>query len=127
MKLFIYGLLRPGFEGAKLLGNARSLGEATTQGWLYDLGGYPGLVAGDGIVHGEVCEVDDARLPEIDAFEQYDPADPAGSLYVRDVFTARQAETGEALSVQAYRYNRQPLAEGWIPSGDYRSGARHED
>lgn len=90
-------------------------------------GGYPGLVAGNGTVHGEICEVDDARLPGIDAFEDFNPDDPAGSLYVRDVLTAWQAETGEALSVQAYRYNREPPAAGWIPGGDYRSGSRHKD
>jgi gamma-glutamylcyclotransferase (GGCT)/AIG2-like uncharacterized protein YtfP len=88
-----------------LLGSARSLGAATTQGWLYDLGGYPGLVAGNGIVYGQICEVDDARLPGIDAFEDFDPDDPADSLYVRDVLTAWRTETG----------------------GDYRSGARDKD
>jgi gamma-glutamylcyclotransferase (GGCT)/AIG2-like uncharacterized protein YtfP len=119
MRLFVYGLLRPGFEGAELLGTARSLGAATTQGLLYDLGGFPGLVAGDGRVQGELCEVAADRLPAIDAFEDYDPDDPAGSLYIRRTVTVWLAGTTEALDAAAYCYNRCPPPAGWIADGDY--------
>jgi len=119
VKLFVYGLLRPGFEGAELLGDARTLGAATTRGWLYELGGYPGLIAGEGTVHGIVCDVYAARLPAIDEFEGYDPRDPAGSLYLRETLTAWCVDTGKAVIAQAYRYNRQAPPAGWIPGGDY--------
>lgn len=120
MRLFVYGLLRPGFEGAELLGDAQSLGSANVQGLLYDLGGFPGLVSGEGWVHGELCEVGADRLPAIDTFEDYDPQDPTGSLYVRETVTVWLTGTGEAFTAEAYRYNRRPPTAGWITSGDYR-------
>ena len=119
IRIFVYGLLRPGFRGASLLGDARSLGAATTSGLVYDLGGYPGLVDGDGVVHAEICEVGSRQLPALDAFEDYDPQDPAASLYRRITITATLTATGEPLAVQAYRYNRPPPVSGWIAHGDY--------
>ena len=102
-----------------MLGDAQPLGAATTSGLLYDLGGYPGLVSGDGVVHGEVCAVDDTRLPALDAFEDYNLADPAGSLYMRAAVTAWLVASGEAIPVQAYRHNRPVPEHAWIPDGDY--------
>ena len=127
MMIFVYGLLRPGFEGAELLGNAQSLGAATVVGQLYDLGGFPGLVPGDGLVHGEVCRVDADRLPALDRFEDYDPDDPEGSLYVRVTSNAWLEATGDALSVQVYQYNRHVSPTGRIMDGDYAGyvAARH--
>jgi gamma-glutamylcyclotransferase (GGCT)/AIG2-like uncharacterized protein YtfP len=118
-RIFVYGLLRPGFEGAGLLGDAQPLGAATTSGLLYDLGGYPGLVPGDGVVHGEICAVDDTRLPALDAFEDYNPVDPVGSLYIRTTVMAWLVASGEAITVQVYRYNRPVPEHAWIADGDY--------
>jgi gamma-glutamylaminecyclotransferase len=72
--LFVYGTLKRGFSnhghiaGQKFIGLAR-----TTPGYrLYDLGGYPGLVAKsddhDGVV-GEVWSVDEEALQRLDRFE----------------------------------------------------------
>ena len=53
-------------------------------GQLLDLGDYPGLVAGPGMVAGELFSLPDAALlAELDAYEDYDPDDPAGSPYRR--------------------------------------------
>src|SRR5262249_30851555 len=104
--LFCYGTLMTGFSRRHLLDPATLEGEARVRGALYDFGEYPGLVldgpggdAGDagadhrsrtgadapGWVVGELYRVRDlaGRLPILDAEEWYDPANPAGSLYVR--------------------------------------------
>lgn len=74
--VFVYGTLRRGglrampavFPGAKLVGTA------TVRGRLYDLGEYPGLLLGASAsrVAGEVYEVDDETLGEMDAVEASD-------------------------------------------------------
>jgi gamma-glutamylcyclotransferase (GGCT)/AIG2-like uncharacterized protein YtfP len=49
--LFVYGTLLPWAPSA-LGAVERDLGRATTRGQLVDLGGYPGLIEGTGLVHG---------------------------------------------------------------------------
>jgi len=72
--LFVYGTLKRGCSNHRYLADQRFLGLArTTPGYrLYDLGGYPGIVAqsadGEGVV-GEVWSVEDETLSELDRFE----------------------------------------------------------
>jgi gamma-glutamylcyclotransferase (GGCT)/AIG2-like uncharacterized protein YtfP len=71
--VFVYGTLRHGsargmsdrFPGAKFIADAE------VSGSLYDLGSYPGLLLNDSgaRVVGEVYEVDDELLKELDDFE----------------------------------------------------------
>jgi gamma-glutamylcyclotransferase (GGCT)/AIG2-like uncharacterized protein YtfP len=78
--VFVYGTLRSGsarsmsirFPGSKFIA------EAKVSGSLYDLGAYPGLLLNElnSSVIGEVYEVDDGILNELDEFE-------ASSHYVR--------------------------------------------
>lgn len=73
-RLFVYGTLKRGCCNHRYLAGQTYLGPARTlPGFrLYDLGGYPGIVARsddrDG-VKGEVWEVDAAALRELDRFE----------------------------------------------------------
>jgi gamma-glutamylaminecyclotransferase len=72
--LFVYGTLKRGGANHHFLDGQRFVGEArTAPGFrLYDLGGYPGLVARpddhDGVV-GEIWSVDPAALVRLDALE----------------------------------------------------------
>jgi gamma-glutamylcyclotransferase (GGCT)/AIG2-like uncharacterized protein YtfP len=83
----VYGLLRAGESGFKRFGLAGAfapLGPCVIAGQLYDLGAYPGLVAGQGRVIGELFEVrDPSVIPALDAFEDYWPDDPERSRYDR--------------------------------------------
>jgi gamma-glutamylaminecyclotransferase len=72
--LFVYGTLKRGCGNHHHLAGQTFAGMARTQpGYcLYDLGGYPGLVASTGEpegVVGEVWSVDPAALAQLDAFE----------------------------------------------------------
>lgn len=72
--LFVYGTLKRGCSNHRHMAGHTFVGEARTRpGFrLYDVGGYPGLVAApddrDG-VRGEVWSVDAAGLEHLDRFE----------------------------------------------------------
>ena len=73
--VFVYGTLRQGGVRAipQLFPSARFIGFGTVKGWLYDFGAYPGLIcdaAGRDIV-GEVYDVDEAAVREMDEIERY--------------------------------------------------------
>lgn len=71
--VFVYGMLRRGGVRAMSTGfpGSRFIADATVGGSLYDLGAFPGVVldeSGSKVV-GEVYEVDDEILNELDDFE----------------------------------------------------------
>jgi len=69
-KVFVYGTLKRGFRLHRFLAGARYLGEAKVSGFkMYDLGWYPGIVPGEGLVHGELYEVDLKTLLLLDEVE----------------------------------------------------------
>lgn len=75
--VFVYGSLKRGLSNAGLLHGQRFMGTAVTRPRyrMFDWGGYPGMVerAGDGLaIHGEVYEVDDACLADLDRLEDVD-------------------------------------------------------
>lgn len=78
--VFVYGTLRRGGTRAMptIFPEATFIDNATVQGRLYDFGDYPGLLLDDSnsFVVGEVYEVDDELLKQLDEFE-------AGSHYLR--------------------------------------------
>ena len=122
--LFAYGTLMTGFVRRPLLGqDAVLVGPARISGSLYDFGEYPGLVLdGAGWVVGELYRLPDlaARLPALDRAEWYDPADEAGSLYVRRPAAVTLAD-GSVRDVWLYLYNGPPGPGPRIPSGDWRA------
>ena len=71
--VFVYGTLRRGDARSMSMRFPRSkfIGDAWVSGVLYDLGAYPGLLVNESssLVTGEVYEVDDETLNELDHFE----------------------------------------------------------
>jgi gamma-glutamylaminecyclotransferase len=69
--LFVYGSLRSGEQNHRRMEGARPFGPTRTRPRyaLYNLGRYPGMTEGDGVVEGELYEVDAKRLVTLDAFE----------------------------------------------------------
>jgi gamma-glutamylcyclotransferase (GGCT)/AIG2-like uncharacterized protein YtfP len=110
--LFAYGTLKRGGRGHRWLARQRFVGEVATEAKyrLFDLGQYPGLVADDAkglAVKGELWEVDDACLAELDDYEY------APELYTR----GRVAIQGESDPVDTFFYNK-PIPSG-ARSGDF--------
>jgi gamma-glutamylaminecyclotransferase len=85
MLIFVYGTLKHGGSNHGYMRDQRFIGEALTAPHfrLYDLGGYPGMVADEnqGLnIQGEVWEVDAEALKRLDELE-----DIEGGEYAREV------------------------------------------
>jgi gamma-glutamylcyclotransferase (GGCT)/AIG2-like uncharacterized protein YtfP len=111
--LFIYGTLHPDRAPAEIADAACRLtpvGTATVRARLYNLGAYPGAVLDPATapISGELFTVPDAEtLARLDWYEDYRPADPDNSLYLRVETTATLAD-GSELACWVYVYNGEP-------------------
>ena len=118
--VFIYGTLRRGSPGSMSIRFPKSkfIAEAKVNGSLYDLGPYPGLLIDESnsLVTGEVYQVDDELLNELDEFE-------ASSNYLR-----KQVEIslgGQRKKCWTYVPNSEVYRlEKLITSGDWLEYAR---
>lgn len=128
--LFFYGTLvagNPNPMAAAIHAALEPLGPARTTGLLYAIpdaaGWFPALVAGEGEVSGALYRARpgfDARLlARMDAYEDFDPADPAASLYRRKMI-AVQVAAGEVVEAAAYVWNRAvPPGAGLVNGGHF--------
>jgi gamma-glutamylcyclotransferase (GGCT)/AIG2-like uncharacterized protein YtfP len=116
--IMLYGTLRDprlrrelGIEG-----RMRRIARCRLAGILYNLGPYPALGEGEGIVHGELFEVTDPTVfGAMDAFEEYDAARPKLSAYLR----VRVRLADPVLECWVYRYNRTVRGVPRVPGGDW--------
>jgi gamma-glutamylcyclotransferase (GGCT)/AIG2-like uncharacterized protein YtfP len=111
--LFTYGTLMRGYplHGA-LVRRATFLGPARASGRLLDLGAYPGLIDGDGAVHGELYRLDAPELlRDLDREEGYN------FQRRRTVVTLG---SGRRALAWVYRYRGSRANAVPIPHGDYR-------
>lgn len=128
MYFFFYGTLLDGSDNPvaqAIHALLEPVGAATVPGELHavpdEQGWFPALLPGNGTVHGKVYRSRDdftvADLARMDAYEDFNPADPAGSLYVRQT-----CETGDGFTAEVYLFN-QPLPPGSrpIPDGSFRA------
>jgi gamma-glutamylcyclotransferase (GGCT)/AIG2-like uncharacterized protein YtfP len=124
--VFVYGtLMRAGANHAVLLrlGGTFAFEASTVEPrGLVDLGPYPALLpsldsSADAVrVHGEVWEIDDRALRELDAFEG------CPDLYVRERVRVAPSDGSEA--IEAFTYvlaRRPPRSARIIPTGRYRA------
>jgi gamma-glutamylcyclotransferase (GGCT)/AIG2-like uncharacterized protein YtfP len=85
--LLLYGSLGRGEAMHNKLGLNKALqrvGVREIQGTLYDLGDFPGLVLGSGVVVAELFKILDLSVfSRLDEFEEYDHTNPETSLYRR--------------------------------------------
>ena len=95
-KVFVYGTLLKGMSNYDdYLAYAKFVSKAEIDGFdMYDLGHFPGIVKGKGKVKGEIYEVDDELLEDLDFLENN------GNLYIREKVNT---EFGE---VYVYVYNK---------------------
>jgi gamma-glutamylcyclotransferase (GGCT)/AIG2-like uncharacterized protein YtfP len=118
--VFVYGTLRRGGVRAMpdLFPAARFVGPGTVKGSLYDLGEYPGLSLDESgsTVTGEVYEVDDEILRQLDEIE-------ATTFYSRRQVEVSLERRGAACWVYVYDADSYP-SRTLIASGDWIEYAR---
>lgn len=70
-RVFVYGTLMRGHRLNPVLPQSGFVREAQVRGYeMYDMGAYPAAVEGTGaVIHGELWEVDDLKLQELDWIE----------------------------------------------------------
>jgi len=122
--IFAYGSFRYGFELHHLVKKHRFVGRGYVDGYeLYDLRGYPGALKGDGVVVGEVYEIDERTLRLMDEIEGFEGSEDG--LFVRTsvrvYFDDRRKYYYD--NVQMYAINpsleREIRSRPRIESGDY--------
>jgi gamma-glutamylaminecyclotransferase len=114
MRLFVYGSLMSGERHHELVCGARMIGATRTAPLfeLYDRGDYPALVEpGRTAVRGELYEVDDALLAELDRFEE------VPTLYRRASIALAGGEQADAYLLVDASVLRPRMR---IASGDWR-------
>jgi len=68
--LFVYGILKGGFPANYILRSSNYVGKFYVDGFkMYDLGQFPAVVRGKGMIYGEVYEVNDGVLAMCDDLE----------------------------------------------------------
>lgn len=118
--LFVYGTLLSHTGKEKSLQLAREadlVGPATIRGLLYRISWYPGLVEGEGCVHGEVHKLRDPErsLSWLDAYESISPG-RADNEYERVERQVRLA-AGSGLTTWVYLYRRDVSAATRVADG----------
>lgn len=126
--LFVYGTLRSEFHNefaVFLRKHSEFIGKAKITGNLYDLGWYPGLVAGsekDNLpkVTGEVFKI---KGNSSEIFAQLDDYECFGEKYEQpNEFVRKIASVdleGTPIDCQVYFYNHSIVDKIYIHSGDY--------
>ena len=120
-----YGSLMRGFgaqEDLQIESKLEFTGACQIPGTLHDLGEFPALAASaTGCVHGELYRIKDPGvIPQLDAYEEFDPANPDRSLFVR-----RRVRLVEPdLDCWVYFYNRPPPDDRLISSGSWSAHRR---
>lgn len=121
--LFVYGTLRPGYDGPMadwLARVARHVGPAWADGALYRVADYPGFVAGpEGEVAGDLFALPDPAvlLAALDEHEQCSAHFPEPHEYRRTRFWVR-TPTGQA-EAWVYLYAWDVCGLERIASGDF--------
>jgi gamma-glutamylcyclotransferase (GGCT)/AIG2-like uncharacterized protein YtfP len=131
LPVFVYGTLRPGEKNFSryLQGSSLRQAPATIAGELFYVadGGYPYLLPGPGRVQGELIDIDPSSYSEVlrrlDALEEYDPANEAGSVYLRRPAAVR-LEDGTIAEAWVYYWNCPDIGGEKIVSGDFRRQER---
>lgn len=118
-RVFVYGTLMSGLPNHRLLVDQKFIKEDYLAGFdMYSMGGFPGIVKNDcgytSLIKGEVWEVDDKALSQLDMLEGFRGLSYAYNFYDR-VKVHTEGERDALVYVQATKPNND-LIEG----GDWK-------
>lgn len=121
MYLFVYGTLKRGHGNHRVLGNSVYIRDALMHNHvMYSLGGFPGIVKGEGTVSGELFKVPDEQWDNLDGLEGYNKEKDVG-MYLRRQW---EVEIGsEPFMDHAWYYlwnGRTPTEDRLIKDGVWR-------
>ncbi len=125
LKFFVYGTLKQGFHNAGVIPNesVESRVPAHIEGYdMYSVGGFPAIVNGHGVVHGEVVTIKQNASQE-QILRQVDRLEGEGHMYRRDIVPVT-LETGETEDVYVYVWLRGVENLKLVPSGVWSSAQR---
>ena len=98
--VFVYGTLMKGETHHHYLENSTFLDMATIEGYeMYNVGWYPAIIDGNGLIIGELYQVPNTDMPSIDMLEG------EGSLYIKRYETVTDNK-GNSSFAFIYVYNR---------------------
>ena len=118
-RVFVYGALRKGASNAWRMERATFIGEASVVGTLVKVDWYPGLVLeGETRVKGEVYEVDEQTVRELDAFEGIGVEDERNDEYKR-VTAMVLLEDGREMECSIYEWQLGVAAYEVVANGDW--------
>lgn len=112
-KVFVYGTLKQGLGNHRIIKKyVRSSQNAIMRGWMFNLDFYPGVVLGNGIVHGQLLELDmpEKAFSAMDILEGYQEPEHPRNLYER-VKTTVTLENGEMVECFVYIMHERNKAE----------------
>ena len=110
--VFTYGTLLKGERNHHLINDDDFVSEGMIKNYkMFNLGTYPGIESGDGIVLGELYLVDDNTLKMLDDLEE------AGFLYLRKTTMVYTSET--KLEAYVYVYNQEVNNPKYLGDGVY--------
>lgn len=135
--VFVYGSLREGLYNYDriLKGKVTDIDQATIEGFdMLDMGSYPGIINGKGLIVGEVMNINPAMylqtLKILDSLEGYDPRQKGKSLYLREIKKVKLAD-GKEIDAYVYIYNIKrgidyPVVESgdWVSFGQKKAGLK---
>ena len=96
-KLFVFGTLKQGYGLNRFLTSSKFLGEVELEGYdLYEMSnGIPFIIKGEGVVYGEIYEVNEEILGVLDSIE-------VGYDRVKE----KVLLLGEMIEINAYTFDR---------------------
>jgi gamma-glutamylcyclotransferase (GGCT)/AIG2-like uncharacterized protein YtfP len=104
-KVFVYGTLRQGQANHWLIEKyVKSVKKATVRGWMYDLGAYPAVIEGEGLISGELIEFHNSTeaFKKMDLLEGFYHTGSSNNHYERIITTCCTEDGEEECQIYVY-------------------------